>query len=31
MEIKIGKNLHSKKDNIVDLAESARLHKVPKM
>jgi len=31
MEIKIGKDLLSKKDNIVDLAESARLHKMPEI
>jgi len=31
MEIKIGKNLHSKKDNIVDLAESATLHNMPEI
>lgn len=29
MEIKIWKDLLSKKDNIVDLAESARLYKMP--
>jgi len=31
MEIKIGKNLHSKKYDIVDLAELTRLHKMPKI
>lgn len=31
MDIKRGKDLHIKKDNIVDLAESARLHKMPKI